>query len=53
LNPQSDLLVSKFAFKSNLYRYNKAGLANVTATYINLMGYEAPADMEPSLIAAL
>lgn len=31
----------------------KAGLANVTATYINLMGYEAPAEMEPSLIAAL
>lgn len=30
----------------------KAGLANVTATYINLMGYEAPAEMEPSLIAA-
>ena len=29
----------------------KAGLANVTATYINLMGYEAPAEMEPSLIA--
>lgn len=28
-----------------------AGLANVTATYINLMGYEAPAEMEPSLIA--
>lgn len=27
-----------------------AGLANVTATYINLMGYEAPAEMEPSLI---
>ena len=23
----------------------KAGLANVTATYINLMGYEAPAEM--------
>ena len=30
----------------------KAGLANVTATYINLMGYEAPAEMEPSLIVA-
>ena len=30
----------------------KAGLANVTATYINLMGYEAPAEMEPSLICA-
>ena len=30
----------------------KAGLANVTATYINLMGYEAPAEMEPSLIAS-
>jgi 2,3-bisphosphoglycerate-independent phosphoglycerate mutase len=30
----------------------KAGLANVTATYMNLMGYEAPAEMEPSLLAA-
>ena len=30
----------------------KAGLANVTATYINLVGYEAPAEMEPSLLAA-
>ncbi|OUS46993.1 metalloenzyme [Ostreococcus tauri] len=28
-----------------------AGLANVTATYINLMGFQAPAEMEPSLIA--
>ena len=30
----------------------KAGLANVTATYINLMGYEAPGEMEPSLLCA-
>jgi 2,3-bisphosphoglycerate-independent phosphoglycerate mutase len=29
----------------------KAGLANITATVINLMGFEAPADYEPSLIA--
>jgi len=29
----------------------KAGLANVTATIINLMGFEAPADYEPSLVA--
>ena len=28
-----------------------AGLANVTATYVNLMGFQAPAEMEPSLIA--
>lgn len=27
-----------------------AGLANVTATIFNLMGFEAPADYEPSLI---
>eukprot|EP00967_Tisochrysis_lutea_P098832 scaffold146297_cov26-Tisochrysis_lutea.AAC.2 len=27
-----------------------AGLANVTATIFNLMGYQAPADYEPSLI---
>ena len=30
---------------------DKAGLANVTATMINLMGFEAPADYEPSLLA--
>ena len=29
----------------------KAGLANITGTYINLLGYETPAHMEPSLIA--
>jgi len=29
----------------------KAGLANVTATYMNLMGFEAPASYEPSLLA--
>jgi 2,3-bisphosphoglycerate-independent phosphoglycerate mutase len=28
-----------------------AGLANVAATLLNLLGYEAPADYEPSLIA--
>lgn len=28
----------------------KAGLANITATYINLLGYEAPSFYEPSLI---
>lgn len=28
-----------------------AGLANVTATIINLLGFEAPADYEPSLIS--
>ena len=27
-----------------------AGLANVTATMMNLMGFEAPADYEPSLL---
>ena len=27
-----------------------AGLANITATYINLLGFEAPEDYEPSLI---
>lgn len=27
-----------------------AGLANVTATFINLLGFEAPADYDPSLI---
>jgi 2,3-bisphosphoglycerate-independent phosphoglycerate mutase len=29
-----------------------AGLANVTATFINLLGFEAPEDYEPSLIEA-
>jgi 2,3-bisphosphoglycerate-independent phosphoglycerate mutase len=28
-----------------------AGLANVAATVFNLLGYEAPDDYEPSLIA--
>lgn len=28
-----------------------AGLANVTATFVNLLGFEAPADYEPSLLA--
>ncbi|KPI89365.1 2 3-bisphosphoglycerate-independent phosphoglycerate mutase (PGAM) [Leptomonas seymouri] len=28
-----------------------AGLANVTATFINLLGFEAPEDYEPSLIS--
>lgn len=28
----------------------KAGLANITATYINLLGFEAPSMYEPSLI---
>ena len=27
-----------------------AGLANVAATLLNLLGYEAPADYEPSLL---
>lgn len=29
----------------------KAGLANITGTYINLLGYATPSHMEPSLIA--
>lgn len=28
----------------------KAGLANITATYMNLVGFEAPSHYEPSLI---
>ena len=28
----------------------EAGLANITGTYINLMGYLAPDEMEPSLV---
>ncbi len=28
----------------------EAGLANVTATYLNLMGFEAPGIMQPSLL---
>ena len=27
-----------------------AGLANITATYLNLLGYDAPAEYEPSLL---
>lgn len=35
------------AFRKDL---PKAGLANLTATFINLLGYEAPSDYEPSLL---
>jgi 2,3-bisphosphoglycerate-independent phosphoglycerate mutase len=28
----------------------KAGLANLTATYLNLLGFDAPSDYEPSLL---
>jgi hypothetical protein len=28
----------------------KAGLANITATYINLLGYDKPEKYEPSLL---
>jgi hypothetical protein len=28
-----------------------AGLANITATYINLLGLEAPSHFEPSLLS--
>ncbi|EKG04339.1 2,3-bisphosphoglycerate-independent phosphoglycerate mutase, putative [Trypanosoma cruzi] len=31
----------------------KAGLANVTATFLNLMGFTAPTDYEPSLIEVI
>jgi 2,3-bisphosphoglycerate-independent phosphoglycerate mutase len=30
----------------------KAGLANVAATLVNLLGFEAPAEYEPSMLAA-
>ena len=29
----------------------KAGLANITGTYLNLLGFATPSHMEPSLIA--
>lgn len=35
-------------FRSDL---PKAGLANITGTYLNLLGYATPGHMEPSLIA--
>ena len=34
----------------NLAGPANAGLANVTGTIMNLMGFEAPSDYEPSLI---
>eukprot|EP01023_Acetabularia_acetabulum_P034930 TRINITY_DN3286_c0_g1_i5.p1 TRINITY_DN3286_c0_g1~~TRINITY_DN3286_c0_g1_i5.p1 ORF type:complete len:560 (+),score=123.28 TRINITY_DN3286_c0_g1_i5:81-1760(+) len=34
-------------FKKQL---DKAGLANITATYINLLGYQAPSHFQPSLL---
>ena len=30
----------------------EAGLANITATYLNLMGFQTPSNMEPSLLAS-
>lgn len=29
----------------------KAGLANITGTYLNLLGFATPSHMEPSLLA--
>ena len=43
-------LPSNMQFRSDL---PKAGLANVTATFMNLMGFEAPADYEPTLIESV
>jgi 2,3-bisphosphoglycerate-independent phosphoglycerate mutase len=40
-------LAEEVAFRDDL---PDAGLANVTATIFNLMGFEAPADYEPSLL---
>jgi 2,3-bisphosphoglycerate-independent phosphoglycerate mutase len=40
-------LTSGVQFRNDLPR---AGLANVAATMMNLLGFEAPSDYEPSLI---
>ncbi len=47
------LIVKDFG-KSNafiLQNVERAGLANVAATVLNLLGYEAPSDFEPSLLS--
>eukprot|EP00192_Tetraselmis_astigmatica_P002898 CAMPEP_0117687604 /NCGR_PEP_ID=MMETSP0804-20121206/23238_1 /TAXON_ID=1074897 /ORGANISM="Tetraselmis astigmatica, Strain CCMP880" /LENGTH=555 /DNA_ID=CAMNT_0005499707 /DNA_START=25 /DNA_END=1692 /DNA_ORIENTATION=- len=41
-------LPSEITFRDDL---PNAGLANVTATFLNLLGYQAPESYEPSLIA--
>lgn len=41
---------AEFSDEYSLQAPQGAGLANVTATVLNLLGYEAPSDYEPSLI---
>lgn len=52
--PQLDCLLPPLisAFSHVCFRNDlpKAGLANITATYINLLGLDAPSLYEPSLI---
>lgn len=43
-------LLSTIQFRSDL---SNAGLANVTATFLNMMGFTAPDDYEPSLIESV
>jgi uncharacterized membrane protein len=38
------------AFVHQNCAHARAGLANVTATYVNLLGYEAPSCWVPSLL---
>lgn len=53
LNPVPFVLVSKknpgFVLRNDL---NAPGLSNVAATILNLLGFEAPEDYDPSLISA-
>jgi 2,3-bisphosphoglycerate-independent phosphoglycerate mutase len=53
LNPVPFVLVSSEANPRYRLRHDLAapGLSNLASTVLNLLGFEAPADYDPSLIA--
>lgn len=54
LNPVPFVIVdSNYQNEYHLSNTPKAGLANIAATLINLLGYEPPKDYQPSLITTL
>ncbi len=50
LNPVPFVIVDQHNSNYRLRQLSTAGLANVAATLCNLLGFEAPAEYEPSLI---
>lgn len=52
LNPVPFAIIDpSFSNDYSLKKFEKAGLSNIAATALNLMGYHAPADYEQSLIS--